>query len=85
VDRVGVRKVSKIDPTVLDAEKHLFEFRLSCESQNSRNKIEAALNGDDLLLEDDHDSNKKPKVVKTNVSKGCLLAQSMSSGNAVWL
>jgi hypothetical protein len=81
-----VRKVSKIDHTVLlDAEKHLFEFRLSCESQNSQNKIEAALNGDDLILEDNHDPNKKPKIVKTNVSKGCLLAQSMSSGNAVWL
>ena len=80
-----MRKHSKVlFPAVLDAEKHLFEFRLSCESQNSRKKIEAALNGDDLILEDYHDANKKPKV-GINVSKGCLKAQCMSSGNAVRL
>jgi hypothetical protein len=81
-DRVGVRKVSRIDPTVLDAEKHLFEFRLSCESKNSREKIEAALNGDDPILVDNQEANKKKPKVVTNISKGCLKAQHMSSGNA---
>ena len=87
-DRTAVRKQDRIVyPAVLDAEKHLFEFRLSCESQNSRNKIEAALNGADdlILLEGEDDANKKPRVIKTNVSKVCLRAQDLSSGNAVRL
>jgi hypothetical protein len=85
-DRKAVRKRGTIlYTTVLDAEKHLYEFRLSCESQNSRKQIEAALNGeDDLILLEDDEANKKAKVV-TNVSKACLQAQSMSSGNAVRL
>jgi hypothetical protein len=87
-DRTAVRKQDRVVyPAVLDAEKHLFEFRLSCESQNSRNKIEAALNGADdlILLEGEDDANKKPRVIKTNVSKVCLRAQDLSSGNAVRL
>jgi hypothetical protein len=82
-DRKGVRKVSRIVTTLLCAEMQLFEFRLSCESINSRNKIQAALNGDDLILVDDA-SNKKSKV-GTNVSSVLLQAQAMSSGNAVRL
>jgi hypothetical protein len=44
---------------VVDAKRYLFEFHLSCESVNSRNKIEAILDGHDCILDKENNETSK--------------------------
>jgi hypothetical protein len=83
-DKEAERKWSTHFNRILDAEKYLFEFPMSCESQSACNKIEAALTVlDDCKQVDDEGESKKRQVTGINVFKGCKKLQSMSSSNFI--
>jgi hypothetical protein len=78
-DKKGERKYSARFDRIVDAEKHLYEFRMTCESQSSRIKIQLTLIGEDWNQDDEH----KTKKSRVNlISKATLKSRKMSSSPA---
>jgi hypothetical protein len=81
-DKRQLQKYSKAFDRQIDAEKHLFEFRISLESKSSQKKIEALLIDDDWKEEEEKVfATKKPRF--STVSKATPKSQSLSSSNCI--